>query len=87
MNKTGFINQLAETANITTEQAAQVNEIIEAHHIIGKNSKLAVIAEIQEKLGIDEAAAKAISDTASGLIAGNIKDRILHPFGGNDEDK
>lgn len=87
MNKTGFIKQLAEKLNITEEQAAQVNEIVEAHHIVGKNSKLAVIAEIKEKLGVDDAAAEEISDTASSLIAGNIKDKLLHPFGGNDEDK
>ena len=87
MNKTGFIIQLSERLNITEEQAAQVNAIIEAHPIIGKNSKLAVIAEIKEKLGTDDETAKQISDTASSLIAGNIKDKILHPFGGNDEDK
>ncbi len=87
MNKTGFISQIAEATGLTIEQAAQVDEIIEAHPIIGKNSKLAVIAEIGEKLGVDEATAERISNTASGLIAGNIKNKILHPFGGNDEDK
>ena len=47
MNKTGFIMQLADRLNITEEQAAQVDEIIEAHHIVGRNSKLAVVAEIK----------------------------------------
>lgn len=79
--------QLAEKLNITEEQAAQVDEIIETHPIIGKNSKLAVIAEIKEKLGTDDETAKQISDTASELIASNIRNKLLHPFGGNDEDK
>lgn len=87
MNKTGFIMQLADRLNITEEQAAQVDEIIEAHPIIGKNSKLAVVAEIKEKLGTDDETAKQISDTASELIASNIRNKLLHPFGGNDEDK
>lgn len=87
MNKTDFISRLSETANITEEQAVQVNEIMEAHHVVGKNSKLAVVSEISEKLGIDEAAAKEISDAASGLIAGSLKNKLLRPFGGNDEDK
>ena len=87
MNKTEFIKQLSTSANITEEQAMQVNEIMEAHHVVGKNSKLAVVSEIAEKLGIDEAAAKEISDKASGLIAGGLKNKLLHPFGGNDEDK
>ena len=87
MNKTGFIMQLAERLNITEEQAAMVDETVEAHPIIGRNSKLAVIAEIKEKLGTDDEAAKRISDTASELIASNIRNKLLHPFGGNDEDK
>ena len=87
MNKTAFISQLAKEANITEEQSAQVNEIMEAHHIIGKNSRLTVISEIAEKLGLDEAAEEKISDIASALLAGGIKNKLLHPFGGNDEDK
>ena len=87
MNKTGFIMQLAEKLNITEEQAATVDEIVKAHHIVGKNSKHAVIAEIKEKLGTDDETAKQISDTASELIASNIRNKLLHPFGGNDEDK
>lgn len=87
MNKTGFIMQLADRLNITEEQAAQVDEIIEAHYIVGRNSKLAVVAEIKEKLGTDDETAKQISDTASELIASNIRNKLLHPFGGNDEDK
>ncbi len=87
MNRTVFIRQLAETANITEEQAVQVNEIMESHHLAGKNSKLAVVAEIKEKLDTDDETAKQISDTASQLIASNIRNKLLHPFGGNDEDK
>jgi|GEM_PF-933491 len=87
MNKTGFIGQLAARLNVTEEQAAQVDEIIEAHFIVGKNNKLAVIEELKEKLGVDDETAKNISDTASGLISVNIKNKLLHPFGGNDEDK
>ncbi len=64
-----------------------MDEIIEAHHIVGRNSKLTVVAEIKEKLGTDDETAKQISDTASELIASNIRNKLLHPFGGNDEDK
>ena len=87
MIKADFIKELTAKANITEEQAAQVNEILEAHHIIGRNSKLAVISEIAEKLGVDQARAEEISNEASALIAGGLKNKLLHPFGGNDEDK
>ncbi len=87
MIKTDFIKELAAKANITEEQASQVNEILEAHHIIGKKSKEAVIAEISEKLGFDAQTAENISNAASELIAGNLRNKLLHPLGGNDEDK
>lgn len=87
MNKTGFIMQLASAANITEEQASQIDAIIEAHPIVGKDSKFAVITEISRDLGLDSEEAARISDTAYGLIKGNIKHKLLHPFAGNDEDK
>lgn len=87
MNKADFIRELTAKTSITEEQAAQVNEILEAHHIIGRKSKEAVISEISEKLGFDTQTAESISNAASELIAGSLKDKLLHPFGGNDEDK
>ena len=87
MHKTEFLQELAAKAELTEEQAVQVSEILESHHIIGKNSKLAVIAEIGEKLGVDAETAERISDTASQLIASGIKNRLLHPFGSDRDEK
>ncbi len=84
MNRTGFINQLAAVADITEEQAAQIDAIIEAHPIVGKDSKSVAVAEISETLGLGSEEAKKLSDTAYGLIKVNIKNKLLHPFGGND---
>lgn len=81
MHKTEFITELTNKANITEEQAIQVNDIVESHPIIGRNAKLAVISDISEKLGVDVQTAENISDAASSLIAGAIKDKLLHPFG------
>ncbi len=82
MNKTEFINELEQKAGITNEQAAAVNEIMESHSFIGKNSKRAVESEVAGALGVDEAEAVRISDIASGIIASALKDKLKHPFGG-----
>ncbi|MCQ2516249.1 MAG: hypothetical protein MJ094_05245 [Saccharofermentans sp.] len=84
MNKTEFINRLVAEAGITNDQATAVNEIMENHSFIGKNSKRAVESEIAGALNIDDAEAVRISDIASGIIASAIKDKLKHPFGGRD---
>lgn len=84
MRKHDFISTLEQQANITNEQATAVNEIIESHSIIGKNSKRKVEAEIAETLNVDMEEAVRISDIASGIIATALKDKLKHPFGSND---
>ena len=53
MNKTEFIETLAEKTGLTQDQAATVNDIIENHSIIGKKSKQAVVSEIASTLNED----------------------------------
>lgn len=84
MNKESFIATLAEKANLSTEQAAKVNDILESNNIIGKNNKLKVEEEIAKVLGIAPEEATKISDTASGILASALKDKLKHPFGSND---
>lgn len=83
MRKHDFIEVLEEKANITNEQAVAVNEIIESHSIIGKNSKRQVEAEISETLNVDMEEAIRISDIASGILVTALKDKMKHPFGAN----
>lgn len=83
MRKHDFIAVLEEKANITNEQAVAVNEIIESHSIIGKNSKRQVEAEISETLNVDMEEAIRISDIASGILVTALKDKMKHPFGAN----
>ena len=87
MQKTEFIAALAVKASITEEQAAQVNEILELHPAAGKNGRSAAAAEIAERLGTELNEAEEIANAASAVIADNIKYKLLHPFGGNEEDK
>ena len=81
MRKHDFIETLEEKANITNEEATIVNEIIESHSIIGKNSKRAVEAEIANSLMVEPEEAVRISDIASEILATAFVNKIKHPFG------
>ncbi len=81
MRKHDFINRLSEEAAITIEEASVVNDIMENHSIIGKNSKRMVESEISEALNVSIDEGVRISDIASGIIASEIKKKVLHPFG------
>ncbi|MCQ2531728.1 MAG: hypothetical protein MJ093_03370 [Saccharofermentans sp.] len=83
MRKHDFIETLAEKANITIDEATKVNEIIEAHSLIGKKSKLAATEEMGAALGVDFTRADEISNTAYDIIAQAMKEKIKHPFGSN----
>ena len=50
MNKTDFINALAEKANLTVEQAACVNDIFEERNVLRKKNEPFFVTAIAEKL-------------------------------------
>lgn len=81
MRKYQFIERLSHQANITSEEATKVNDIIEAHSLIGKKSKEAATEEISNALNVDMARADEISNTAYDIIGSELVDKIKHPFG------
>ncbi|MCQ2535108.1 MAG: hypothetical protein MJ172_11170 [Clostridia bacterium] len=85
MRKHDFINILSERTGITIDEATSVNDIIEAHSLIGKNSKEAATFEIAEVLGVDYNRADEISNTSYSIIGEAMLNKIKHPFG-SDED-
>lgn len=84
MRKHDFISTLSEKSNITIEEASRVNDIIEAHSLIGKKSKEAATLEMSEALGIDYKRADEISNSAYSIIGEAMLDKIKHPFGSNE---
>ena len=83
MRKHDFIEELSEKANITIDEATKVNDIIEAHSIIGKKGKETATLEISEALGVDMTRADEISNTSYDIIGKALIDKIKHPFGEN----
>ena len=80
MNKERFIEELSKQTNLTKADCSRINEILEAHFIIGRNNKFKILDEIREKLNVDPDLAETIYNKASEIFKKNLKQRIKHPF-------
>lgn len=84
MNKSEFIEELEKKTGFDKEYCIKINDALEENFLIGKKNKQKIIASLIEKLNIDEEKANEIYNIASSIIATSIKDKIKHPFKGND---
>ena len=84
MNKTDFINQIMESANVDIATATIINDCMEENFLLGKKNKEKTINSMIEKLNISEEVADNYYNVASNLIAKNIKEKIKHPFKSQD---
>jgi hypothetical protein len=84
MNKSDFIKALESKLNIEEDKAIQINSIVEDTFIIGKKNKEVMIDKFMSTLKVNEEDANKIYDTVMSVISTGIKDKILHPFKGND---
>ena len=80
MNKEKFIDELSKATNLTKADCSRINEILEAHFIIGRNNKFKILDEIKEKLNVDPDLAETIYNKASEILEKNLKQKIKHPF-------
>ncbi len=81
MDKTDFISRLAEKTGISVDQASSVNGIFDNFNILKIGNADSIIPEIAKKIGVDEATAKQVYDTAYGMIGDGILSKIKNPFG------
>lgn len=84
MNKSRFIEELVKKTNLTKEECIILNDCIEENFIIGKKNKEKTINLLIERLNIDEEKANELYNISSSIMANAIKDKIKHPFKGND---
>lgn len=80
MNKEKFIDELSKQTNLTKADCSRINEILEAHFIIGRNNKFKILDEIKEKLNVDPDLAETIYNKASEIFKNNLTQKIKHPF-------
>ena len=84
MNKKEFIKALGEKLNFSEEKCILINDVLEDNFLIGKNNKEKILAGFMEKLVVDEKEANRIYESAASIIAGEIKDKLKHPFRSQD---
>lgn len=84
MNKEGFIKELSDITGLDKEKCTIINSVIEDTFLIGKKSKNKMIEGFKEKLNLSDEEAEKIYETAMELITTSMKEKIKHPFKGND---
>ena len=84
MNKRGFIEKIKEEANVSIETATMINDCMEEHFIIGKNTKEKTINDMMERMNISYDEADNYYNIASSIISKAIKNKIRHPFKSQD---
>ena len=84
MNKNGFIEELIKQTGLSKEECILINDCLEENFIIGKKNKEKTIKLLIERLNIDEEKANELYNISSSIMAKAIKDKIKHPFKGND---
>ena len=84
MNKHGFIEELSKQTNLSIEECTMINDILEDYPFFGRKSKEKTVKAFIEKLNYSDEKAEEIYNIASSTISTAIKDKIKHPFKGND---
>ena len=84
MNKEDFLKALEEELNIDRNMSVRINNIVEDTFIIGKKGKAQMINKFQEELDCSEKESELIYEACMKIIGLGIKEKIKHPFKGND---
>ncbi|AMD17045.1 hypothetical protein TL18_02800 [Methanobrevibacter sp. YE315] len=80
MNSEDFISQLISETGLTQEQGVAANGIFESTFLAGNKNKDFIIAQIVEKLGVDESQANMIYNVAIGLLTTGVLSKIKGIF-------
>ena len=81
MNKSGFIEKLQQETNYTQEQCILINDVLESHFIFRKKNKPKAVADLVEKLAVEEEEADRVYELCLSIIRAEKKATLKHPFG------
>ena len=84
MNKSEFIRTLMKILNINESECSKINDILESEFVIGKKNKYIIINKLVNELDYSNEKADNIYNTAMNIISSSIKDKLFHPFKGED---
>ena len=81
MDKSGFIEKLQQETEYTQEQCILINDVLESHFIFRKKNKPKVVADLVEKLAVEESEADRVYELCMGIIKTEKKSALKHPLG------
>ena len=84
MDKSEFIKLLEKKTGYTNEECIKINEVLEDNFIIGKKNKEKIIEQLKSNINLNEDEASKLYETCMSIISSNLKDKIKHPFKGNE---
>lgn len=84
MNKNMFIKELSKQTGYDEEKCILIDNIMEEYFIFGKKNKEKIIKDLQVKASLSEDDSENIYDIAMKIIAGEIKNKMRHPFKSQD---
>lgn len=87
MNKSGFIEKLQQETNYSEEQCILINDVLESHFIFRKKNKPKVVADLVEKLAVEEAEADRVYELCMTIIRAEKKAALKHPLGDRNKKK
>ena len=73
MNKKDVIEKLKEKTNYDEEKCTIINDVLEGNVFIGKNNKLKIIKQLEERLEISSSEAENIYEISMEIIVTGIK--------------
>lgn len=84
MNKSKFIDKIAEELECSLEKATVINSCLEDNFFISKKSKDIIIADLIKKLDISLEEATNIYEVSTKIAKTALKDTLKHPFRNKD---
>ena len=84
MNKSGFIKEIEKQTQRDSRDCIIIADCFDEHFFIGKKNKEKTVNDLMEKLEISYEEADEIYNIVSKIITTAIKDKLKHPFKGND---
>lgn len=82
MNKIGFIKELSKETGYDEQKCILINNVIENYFIFGRKNKDKIIRDLQVKASLNEDDAENAYDIGVKIITGEIKNKLKHPFRG-----
>ena len=84
MNNRAFVEAFSKQSGYNLEESKKISKLCDKFFIVGKNNKEKLIQELINEMQLTEEEANRIYEIRSSIISQGIKDKIRHPFHGQE---